>query len=194
MVFKLGKRQAMRVMLHAALCVSVATATGCGADIDRSPVQSWGGEEQAKLGANPQAELTGTALAVMRFGNEHYPQHFTGVALGQGSKILVYRTPTRDLDQALIERFPRAELVFLDREYTARQLEDAVQSVLADLDYWRGHGIQIASVGPSSSFDGVVVQTSQAGSVEDAFRQRYGDIVALMEPQGDFEVLGPAQN
>lgn len=180
------KKRARAIVGGALLAVALISipscATGSASKRDNT--------EELPLRPNPQAGTTSTALELERYAKTRHPDHFTGVALEAEGEIVVFRVASADMDRTLSQRFGEAKLVFLDREYSAVELDRVVKSIAGDLKYWETRGIEIHRFGISPDFRHVQVGTPQGESVQPAFVERYGRIIVTVKSEGAIEFLG----
>lgn len=119
------------------------------------------------------------------FARTSYPEVYSGVSWDEQS-IVVYRVPSPGLplDRALEERFPTVELRFEDTKRSESELIKLVRRVIADRSFWSMRGVEIAHYGQDPVAGVVRVGVIQpAESVDQSFRERYGDAVIVTGEQ-----------
>jgi hypothetical protein len=165
-----------RLGLAAAACAVLMTVPG-GAVAHASPAPE----------PSPAAQQTAAedaAMQVDRMGRERFPDVYAGVELRE-QRVLIFRLPSAPFDQAVRELQLPAEHELHDAPYSARVLEELAQRVVADIEFWKGQGIQIMSVGSRPDGTAVEVGTPQAAQLAPQLPGRYGtNPPALAEPIG----------
>ncbi|XVV06885.1 hypothetical protein ACQPW3_16495 [Actinosynnema sp. CA-248983] len=108
---------------------------------------------------------------------------------GADGAIVVYRVPDEALDDAARAAAPDVRLTFKDAVYPLSKMEDVVERLNADAEYWKTQGVQLTTWGPASDGSGVNVTTVAGESDRAKLVERYGDIVRVT--QADFPVPVP---
>jgi hypothetical protein len=137
-----------------------------------------------------ETEAEDAATRVDRMGRERFPDVYAGVELRE-QRVVIFRMPSAPFDQAVQELRLPVETESHDAPYSARTLEGLAQRVVADIEFWKGQGIQIMSVGSRPDGTAVEVGTPQAAQLGPQLPGRYGtNPPALAEPIGPVAPAG----
>jgi len=122
--------------------------------------------------------------AVERFCRARFPDHYAALAVEEDQEsLIVYRRPLAGFDAAVQQQFPHVAISFQDARYSEQELSAVVQRILADIEYWRGRGVEIHGVGPAGDGNSVLVMTSDPGPARDLLSQHYG-VAVTVQPGG----------
>jgi hypothetical protein len=147
-------------------------------------------EEPAPQSRSQQDDPADPAPAVERFCRTRFPDHYATLAVGEDQRsLIVYRRPLAEFDDAVRQRFPQVAISFQDARYSERELTATVQRILADIGYWRDHGIEITSVGPAGDGNSVLVRAQDPGPARRLLSRHYA--VAVTVQPGGHAILVP---
>ncbi|MFY1689814.1 hypothetical protein [Plantactinospora sp. WMMB782] len=113
---------------------------------------------------------------VEHFCREHFPEHFTGVAVEQQT-LLVYRRPHSGFDRRVRAEFPHLSR-FVDSDSSRRQLVALQGRVRADHQEWLDRGLRINSIGLTADRVIVGVRSADLTRARPAI-ERYGPAVLV---------------
>jgi hypothetical protein len=116
--------------------------------------------------------------SVEQFCGEHFPDHFTGVAVRQQT-LLVYRRPHPDFDRRVRAAFPQPGIRFVDTDLSLRELTAVLDRVRADHQEWLDRGIHITGFGVGVDRVEVSVRPADLADARPALAQRYGAAVIV---------------
>lgn len=116
--------------------------------------------------------------SVEYFCREHFPEHFTGVAVKQQT-LLIYRRPHPEFDRRVRAEFPGPGLRFVDSDYSGRELVDLQARVRADHQEWLDRGIHINSIGLTADRVVVGVRSGDFATARPALEEQYGPAVLI---------------
>jgi hypothetical protein len=141
---------------------------------------------------SPEADAVRQASpAVERFCRSKFPDHYAALAIGPDQKrLIVYRRPHATLDDAVRGQFPSLTIDFENARYSERELTAVVQRILADVDYWRGRGVDIQGVGPAGDGNSVLVTTQDPGPAQNLLTPHYG-LAITVQPGGNVILIPP---
>jgi hypothetical protein len=125
----------------------------------------------------PSADIDRTTQAAMRVEGlcqDRFPDRYAGLELRPGV-IVVYRKPSPQLDDAVRALVPGFEVSFRDAPYSQRELQPLRDRITADIDYWKGRGITVSTVGVKNDGTAVVVGTAQVDLAKRELPARYGN-------------------
>jgi hypothetical protein len=131
---------------------------------------------------------------VEQFCGEHFPHHFTGVAVKQQT-LLVYRRPHPEFDRRVRAAFPYPGIRFVDSDFSRRELSDLQERIQADRQHWLHRGILINSVGSTADRVLVGVPPPDFAKARPALEKHYGPIVVVYasDPVPASPLIGPTR-
>lgn len=155
-------------------------ALGCGAS----------GTGPAAGASGPVEGVGQLAGQVEQLGRDHAAS-FAGLEV-RGETVVVYRTPSPQLDAA-VRALPGAERVVLrDAPHSARELEQLRARISRDIAHWEREGVLVSSLLVRHDGTAVEVTSPQAGRARQAFAERYGSGAPLVVVEGGPVQLAPS--
>lgn len=164
---------AVRPVFGLAVLAALAIS-GCAAD-------NGGGGEDTPEAFDPT--LQAAADAIEPELRENFADVFSGLTLDHDNRTLVvYRIPDAAIDAQIRELAEGVAIEFRDAAYSLNQMQEAVDQVAEDMEYWRNQGVDITAIAPEVDGSGIVVYVAEAGQgTADQLRQRYDEIAISAE-------------
>jgi hypothetical protein len=161
-----------RLAVAVGVCLVLFALPGCAAD--------------AAPGREPSgSDVSDAAARVDEWARTQFPQVYAGLET-RAARVLVYRKPSPEFDAGLRALDLPAPAVPRDAPYAAPELEALATRIVGDIEYWRGQGIEIASVGARHDGSAVEVGSPQADQLAPRLTARYGPT-----PPAVVEQVGP---
>jgi hypothetical protein len=118
--------------------------------------------------------LDEAAKAIENRCRADFPESFTSLSVDRsGGGILVWRGDDTRIDEAVRRDFPDVPVTFRRGGHDQHTLERILDRVERDREYWRGQGVDIATLGLLDG-RGVTIGTPQAATAAHAIEERYG--------------------
>jgi hypothetical protein len=126
-------------------------------------------------------ELDAAIARIDRAGRDQHRDSYAGLEVDQAQvRAIVYRVPSAEFDDVI--RYAAADtcVVVRDAPHALTELTAWHDRLVADLPYWAGRGIRIATVGARHDGVGVEVGTQDLARARVEFPFRYGRSAPLV--------------
>jgi hypothetical protein len=124
--------------------------------------------------ANQEA-LDALAQRIQPYAEQHFAGVYAGLEVVSATdRLRLYRTPSADFDSWISRDFRHDCVEVADAPHSQRELRTLTDRVIADMDYWKSHGLQLNSV--SARYDGSAVEvgTLDVDRARQELPRRYG--------------------
>ena len=154
--------------------LAALTISGCAADNGGD-----GGDTPETFDPTLQA----AADAIEPELREHYADVVAGLTLDHDNQTLVvYRIPDAAIEAQIRELAEGVAIEFRDAAYSLNQMQEAVDQVAGDTEYWRNQGVDITGIAPEADGSGIVVYVAEPSQdMVDQLRQHYDEITVSVE-------------
>lgn len=121
------------------------------------------------------ADLEAVMSRIGQEGPARFAESYAGLeVVYEPVHTIVYRVPSAGFDAFVREIAGDACVVVRDAAHSAVELTALAERIGVDLDYWRGRGVRVNSVGPLHDGSGVRVGTQDVALAEVELPKRYG--------------------
>lgn len=125
--------------------------------------------------------LDAAMAAIDRAGREEHRDSYAGLEVDQVRvRAIVYRVPSAEFDDAIRYAAGEACILVRDAPHALTELTAWHDRVVADLPYWAGRGVRVATVGARHDGTGVEVGTQDMARARVEFPFRYGRSAPLV--------------
>jgi hypothetical protein len=126
-------------------------------------------------------ELDAAIARIDRAGREEHPDSYAGLEVDQAQvRAVIHRVPSAEFDDAIRSAAADTCVVVRDAPHALTELTAWHDRLVADLSYWAGRGVRIATVGARHDGVGVEVGTQDLARARVEFPLRYGRTAPLV--------------
>lgn len=171
-------------LLLAVLVVALMAVVGCARG---------GGGDEATAPETVDSALQSAAAAIEPALREEFPGVFAGLVLDHDRHVLVvYRIGDVAIEARARELAGEVAVEFRDGAYSLVQMQEVVDRITMDIEYWRGQGIEVSGAGPEADGSGVAVYVTEASAaVTERIRERYAEMAVSVQERTIVVPTGP---